>query len=141
MVTRRTPFARAILMALLLSAPGCIDDFSHPGQGYVDDSNGTGDGNGNGNRRGPSCTSVCERAAECPDSGIEEPCPSYCAEIERLIQNARCTREWDALIECDDDISNICTPSEDDCGIQGERLVNCISDYCADYPDDCGDTF
>ncbi|HEX6765894.1 MAG TPA: hypothetical protein VF103_10465 [Polyangiaceae bacterium] len=120
-----------VAIVLLLSSSGCIDDFSHPGEGYVDDGNGKTGGNGS------NCTSVCERANDCPDSGIDESCSSRCAEIDRLSENAGCVRQWDALIECDDDIANICRPTEDDCSSEGERFLNCISDYCVDYPDDC----
>jgi hypothetical protein len=110
---------------LALFTAGCIDDFDKVGDGQF----GSG---------GPSCASVCERAAECEGSDDLADCTNSCEEIERIVRRANCEEDFDDFMSCASDLPDICRASEDQCAAETEAYSSCLLGYCNRYPDDCG---
>jgi hypothetical protein len=103
-----------MLLALVASTSGCIDDFDDP-KGY-----GASSGRRGSTRDG--CFEVCERAASCQS---ELDCKRQCADFEAQVESAGCSEEYAELIDCALEVDDVCV-SDDACESFIERFAICL---------------
>lgn len=113
-------FGVGIAMLALFTA-GCIDDFDTVGDGQFGS--------------GPSCESLCERAADCEGSA---DCQNECDDIERIVELAGCEADFRDFMSCASELPDICRFGQDECLDEVQDYTDCIVAYCDRYPDDCG---
>ena len=118
---KRLRFGLGMAMLALLAA-GCIDDFDKVGDGQFGS--------------GPSCASVCERAADCENSEAAD-CTNQCEEIQRIVERADCEEDFRDFMSCASELPDICRASEDQCADETESYTECLLGYCNRYPEDC----
>ena|ERR1051325_559134 len=98
---------------------------------------------------GPSCTGLCDDAkdADCYDndgSGFDHAgCYAFCQREEDIEDDDvdDCADEFDTLLSCINDQSDICKAFEIDpddgklkkCNSETDDYLTCVSDYCADH--------
>ncbi|HEX6272309.1 MAG TPA: hypothetical protein VFZ53_04695 [Polyangiaceae bacterium] len=111
-------------MVAALALGGCIDDFDDP-KGY-----GAGSTS--------ECRDICVEASDCP--GSDEPsaseCVEQCDELEQVARRADCRELFDGFVTCYTRLRDICA-AEDECGEEGRSFIDCFSEHCEEYPDDC----
>jgi hypothetical protein len=105
-----------VLLALVASTSGCIDDFDDP-KGY----GATGGSDRSGGAR-EGCFEICERAASCQS---ELDCKRQCVDFEAEVEAAGCSEEYADLIDCALEVDDICT-SDDACEASIERFAICL---------------
>jgi hypothetical protein len=120
---RRLGFGLGMAMLALFTA-GCIDDFDKVGDGQFGS--------------GPSCASLCEKAAECDGSQGVADCRNQCEEIERIVERADCEDDFRDFLNCASEVPDICRVSDDQCAAEVQVYGECVTLYCERYPDDCG---
>ena len=130
MIAGKNRFGRKLriglgIVSLAVCAVGCIDDFDNVGDGQF--------------ASGPSCTSLCERAQDCP--GVETPvdCAGYCDDLETEARRAGCGDEFDGLLRCASDSSDVCSSTGEECEDESRDYSACLERYCIANNAVCGE--
>ena len=64
---------------------------------------------------GDDCEALCEEQTRCPDVTLVGDCAEFCAIAEDIVNAAGCEDEWDALITCQLEQGNFCSPDPNAC--------------------------
>jgi hypothetical protein len=118
----RLRWTRFLALAFVPCAVACIDDFDNIGDGQFGS--------------GPDCASLCERLDDCESEPSGTDCTGSCRDAEEMVRREGCQAEWEDLLDCLDDLSDICAYQRV-CETESERVSACISDDCLDSGDDC----
>jgi hypothetical protein len=86
------------------------------------------------------CRMICQASKECPLSNPDRDCTTHCYELDRIIVAGACRTRFDALLDCDETLDDICTESVN-CGDELRDYGSCIEAYCADHMAECEDVF
>jgi hypothetical protein len=86
------------------------------------------------------CRTICEASKECPTSDPELDCTTRCYELDRIVVAGACRTRFDALLDCDEALVDICTEGVD-CDEELADYSSCVEEYCADHVAECEDVF
>lgn len=78
---------------------------------------------------GASCESVCEDQNECP-AATKVDCEDSCRKSEKLSEDADCSAQYDDMIDCMGDMSDVCSVKDTSCDPKISAYVGCTLPYC-----------
>jgi hypothetical protein len=81
---------------------------------------------------GASCESLCEDGKTCAGAQANTDCAKSCADAEALNSAASCGGQYDDLVSCSSDKSDVCSTSE--CQTEGAAYAACVLDFCTKNP-------
>ncbi len=85
---------------------------------------------------GDTCKSSCEDAKKCSDATAEvkaTDCGKSCDDLDSLSDTAKCSDQYDKLMDCADD-HDACDKNA--CSAEGAAWGTCVFAYCTAHPTD-----
>jgi len=80
------------------------------------------------------CVAQCEAASDCPQGtgDCEDTCVNELEEAQRIA----CELEYEAILDCTDTASDVCSTSE--CATRISAYTTCLGEFCGTSPGDPG---
>lgn len=88
------------------------------------------------------CVALCE---DTQDEGCEAlegaDCETVCEAAQDVAESAECTGTFDDWMSCLDGADDLCDAYKNECGSEGDRFEDCVSEYCdgREYTASCSD--
>jgi hypothetical protein len=73
---------------------------------------------------GNDCEALCEEQARCPDVILVGSCEDFCDTAGDIVDAAGCETEWEALISCQLEQGDYCSPDPNACKAENEAYFN-----------------
>jgi hypothetical protein len=86
------------------------------------------------------CRAICQASRSCPQADPNVDCTTHCYGLDRIIVAGACRTRFNALLDCDEALDDICTESVD-CSEELTDYGSCIDAYCDEHVAECEDVF